>query len=434
MRIQWGRFQKGLIRLKNNGKRNKSQNRHFQSSLTPLKKWCIALLFTVTASASAYSHQLSTAYLKGDLNAAGGFSGELQIRLFDLERSIGIDKNSDGKLLWSEVLVSKESIQTYLNKSLQIKRNQTHCQQSYYGQWKIDSHYNESYLVLPVRAQCSVTGELSIHYRGLYDLDSNHKLIATINVGADEYFRVMSNSQREINLQANNGSWLDTLIEFTWQGMLHIWIGVDHILFLLCFLLAVVYSRTSKTVSMGSDSIESKKNPEYIADSSCSIVANTIKTGPIEIAEIKQRLLTIVGIISAFTLAHSLTLVATALDWIQFSSRWIEVGIAATVLFSAINNIFSFVTRLAWLTFFFGLLHGMGFAGVLSELGLPHDQKLLSILAFNLGVEFGQVVIVLLMVPVLLAIKRIRIPPQSILSASSAAIAIIATVWIVERI
>lgn len=408
MKIQWRRFQWEQTRLKNNGKRNSTQSRHFQSSLTPLKKWCIALIFTVTASTSAHSHQLSTAYLKGDLNTSGGFSGELQIRLFDLERSIGIDKNSDGELLWSEVLVSKGPIQRYLKKNLQIKRNQVHCQQSYYGQWKIDSHYNERYLVLPLRAQCSVAGDLSIHYSGLYELDSNHKLISIINVGADEHFRVMSNSQREIHLQADSGSWLDTLIEFTWQGMLHIWIGLDHILFLLCFLLAVVYSRTEKTVSKGSGSIETP--------------------------EIKQRLLAIVGIISAFTFAHSLTLVATALDWIQFSSRWVEVGIATTVLFSAINNVFSFVTRLAWLTFVFGLFHGMGFAGVLSELGLPHDQKLLSILAFNLGVEFGQIVIVLLLVPILLAIKRIRISPQTILSTSSAAIAIVATVWIVERI
>lgn len=184
-------------------------------------------------------------------------------------------------------------------------------------------------------------------------------------------------------------------------------------------------------ISMGSDSIERKRNPEYNPGSAFSIMTNVLGIGPIEI---KQRLMTIVGIISAFTLAHSLTLVATALDWIQFSSRWVEVGIAATVLFSALNNIFSFVTRLAWLTFFFGLLHGMGFAGVLSELGLPHDQKFLSILAFNLGVEVGQIVIVLVMVPVLLAIKRIRVSPQSILSASSAAIAIVATVWIIERI
>ncbi len=396
MRILWGRFQWGQTPLKENEKLNTTQISNFQSSLTPLKIW-ITLLFAITASASAYSHQLSTAYLKGDLSASGSFSGELQIRLFDLERSIGIDKNLDGQLLWSEVLVSKGVIQDYLNKSLQIKRNQAPCQQSYSGQWKIDSHYNESYLVLPVSVQCSVAGEFSIHYSGLYELDSNHKLITTIKVGSDEHFRVMSNGQREIHLQANNGSWLDTLVEFTWQGILHIWIGIDHILFLLCFLLAVVYSKDKNTHT-------------------------------------KQRLITIVSIISAFTLAHSLTLVATALDWIQFSSRWIEVGIAVTVLFAAINNIFSFIMRLSWLTFFFGLIHGMGFAGVLGELGLPSDQKLLSIFAFNLGVEFGQIAIVLLVVPLLLAIRRIQFSSQILLSTSSTVIAIIAMAWIVERV
>lgn len=368
-------------------------------SYTLKNRFILTVVFLALQSITmlANSHQLSTAYLQGELTPSGGFTGELQLRLYDLEKSIGLDNNNNGELLWSEVLISKNSIQDYLRSILQLRRGSTRCQQSYAGQWKVDSHYNEPYLVLPLSAQCSVNGEFSIKYDGFYQLDSNHKLIANIVTNENSHTRVFSNANREIVLPSEDSGWQETLQEFIWQGMLHIWIGIDHILFLLCFLLAAVYSKHTKN-------------------------------------DIKRSLLTIAGIISAFTLAHSLTLVATALHWLDFSSRWVEVGIALTVLFSALNNIFSFVTRLAWLTFVFGLLHGMGFAGVLGELGLPNDQKLLSILAFNLGVEFGQIVIVIAVIPLLLALKRIRFSPQQLLSSSSALIAVVAVYWIAERI
>jgi len=114
----------------------------------------------------------------------------------------------------------------------------------------------------------------------------------------------------------------------------------------------------------------------------------------------------ILVVVTAFTLAHSVTLAATALNWIQVSSAWVEVGIAISVLAAALNNIFPLVKKLTLVTFGFGLLHGMGFAGVLGELGLPSDQKLLTVLAFNLGVEFGQLGIILAALPIMVLINK----------------------------
>ena len=114
-------------------------------------------------------------------------------------------------------------------------------------------------------------------------------------------------------------------------------------------------------------------------------------------------------------------------------SRWVELGIAISVLFAALNNIWPIVLRLAWLTFAFGLLHGMGFAGVLGELGLPADQQLLSILAFNLGVEIGQLAILAILLPVLILLRNTKLYSKGIMPVGSLLIAMMAVQWSIER-
>jgi hypothetical protein len=138
-------------------------------------------------------------------------------------------------------------------------------------------------------------------------------------------------------------------------------------------------------------------------------------------------------IVTAFTLAHSITLCATALGILQFPSRWVEVGIAASVAFAAFNNVFPFVHRVALLTFCFGLLHGMGFAGVLGELGLPADEKLLTILAFNLGVEIGQMVILTALLPLLILVRKQLWYSRYSLTAVSVVIFLVACQWVIMR-
>ncbi|HEY0894444.1 MAG TPA: HupE/UreJ family protein, partial [Cellvibrio sp.] len=184
-------------------------------------------------------------------------------------------------------------------------------------------------------------------------------------------------------------------------GMVHIWIGIDHILFLLSLMLTCVLVR---------------RGNQWFAQ-----------------ASIKRILINTTWIVTAFTLAHSITLSATALGLIQFSSQWVEVGIAISVVLVALNNIYPLVTRLGWLTFGFGLLHGMGFAGVLGELGLPADQQLLTVLAFNLGVEIGQMAIVLLLLPLFIFVRNQIWYARYALTGTSVVIALVAMQWVVDR-
>ena len=369
-----------------------------------LKQWLmfVLLINALLFSASAFSHQSSTSYFTGNINSNGALNGDLQIRLLDLERAIGLDQDGNGELTWGEALSQVEPVEKYIESLFRFHRNEYKCASSFSGAWKLDEHFNEQYLVLPVSAQCAIEGDLEINYSGFFDVDSEHKLLFNIKANEQSYRRVLSNDKRTIKLDLANGNHWDTFVEFTKQGVIHIWIGLDHILFLMCLLLAAIFGFTK------SNAAQSRSLRENAWD--------------------------IVGVVTAFTLAHSITLAAVALNWIEVSSKWVEVGIAITVFVAAMNNIFPVIKKITAVTFGFGLLHGMGFAGVLGELGLPEGQKLLSILAFNLGVELGQLVIILAVLPFMFLINKYNLKPRYCLVGGSSLVALIAVMWIVERV
>ncbi|MEO0318003.1 MAG: hypothetical protein RL404_1680 [Pseudomonadota bacterium] len=114
-------------------------------------------------------------------------------------------------------------------------------------------------------------------------------------------------------------------------------------------------------------------------------------------------LVQLLKIITAFTLAHSLTLGAAALDIVTLPSAMVEAVIALSIAYVAFENLYPryAVSRRWAVSFLFGLVHGFGFSSVLKEIGLPKDSLLLSLLNFNLGVEAGQLAAVVIVVPLL---------------------------------
>ena len=141
----------------------------------------------------------------------------------------------------------------------------------------------------------------------------------------------------------------------------------------------------------------------------------------------------LVKIVTSFTVAHSITLALATLGWVEIPSNVVETAIAATIVFTAVENFWIRNTSGRWkLAFVFGLIHGFGFAGVLRDLELPTDGFVRSLLAFNLGVEAGQLAIVaVLAVPsALLARWRYGKAAQR---AISAVIALCGLGWFVDR-
>jgi hypothetical protein len=143
----------------------------------------------------------------------------------------------------------------------------------------------------------------------------------------------------------------------------------------------------------------------------------------------------VVGIVSAFTVAHSITLGLAALKLVSLTPAFIEPAIAATIVLAALDNVLPiFPVRRVVVTFFFGLIHGFGFAGVLAELNLPRADFAWALLQFNLGLEVGQLVIVAVATSVLFGLRRWRGYPKVVIGAGSAMAITIGVLWLIERI
>ena len=141
----------------------------------------------------------------------------------------------------------------------------------------------------------------------------------------------------------------------------------------------------------------------------------------------------LVGIVTAFTIAHSMTLALATLDIVALPTRLVESAIALSIAWVALENVLFDRAHGRWrITFLFGLVHGFGFASILREMHLPPQGMATSLVTFNLGVEAGQIVVVLLAYPVIAAIQRAP-RRRVIVATASTAILTLALYWFVER-
>jgi hypothetical protein len=139
-------------------------------------------------------------------------------------------------------------------------------------------------------------------------------------------------------------------------------------------------------------------------------------------------------VVTAFTLAHSLTLTLAVTGLLSVPSRWVESLIALSVLLAAIDNVRPFMRAPRWaLVGVFGCVHGLGFAGPLQALGLQGMALVVPLLGFNLGVEVGQMLVVVLLLPVLVALRAKAVYRRWCVPAVSIGVALLAAVWLAER-
>jgi hydrogenase/urease accessory protein HupE len=141
----------------------------------------------------------------------------------------------------------------------------------------------------------------------------------------------------------------------------------------------------------------------------------------------------VVKIVTSFTIAHSITLILATLEVVSLPTRLVEISIAATIVYVAVENLWVKDTRHRWwLTFCFGLVHGFGFASVLREMGLPKVGLVRCLLSFNLGVEAGQLAIALVLLPLALVLARWKHGRKATI-AVSIALACFGLAWFIER-
>lgn len=151
---------------------------------------------------------------------------------------------------------------------------------------------------------------------------------------------------------------------------------------------------------------------------------------------------TLIWTVTAFTAAHSLTLAAATLGFVRFPQPPVEAVIALSIVFVASEIIHvsqgrsGLTQRGPWIVAFtFGLLHGFGFAGALTEIGLPQQAVPLALLCFNIGVELGQLAFVAaVLLSILLGQRLLQTTPGWISTATAYAIGIVASYWTIERV
>jgi len=150
----------------------------------------------------------------------------------------------------------------------------------------------------------------------------------------------------------------------------------------------------------------------------------------------------LIATITAFTIAHSVTLAAATLGWVHVPQQPVEAVIALSILFVAGEILHGrqghpgITSRWPWVVAFaFGLLHGFGFAGALTEVGLPQKEIPLALLMFNVGVEAGQIVFIVAVLALLSAFRRVVAAPASwAMPAAAYGIGGISSFWLIERV
>ncbi|MFN0185736.1 MAG: HupE/UreJ family protein [Aquabacterium sp.] len=353
---------------------------------------------------AAKAHKPSDSYLRLTLQPTGpqmSVTGRWDIALKDLDHALDLDADGQGDITWGEVRTRQVDIAAYAMARLAVQAGGAHCTLQT-GALHVVRHSDGAYAVLPLSGQCPLADALSVQYSLFADLDPLHRGLLNLNAAGASRSAVLDPAAAPTRYELKAPDKWAQFLEFTWQGVWHIWIGFDHILFLVSLLLPAVLLR---------------RQGQWQA-----------------VATLRAALMDVVKVVTAFTVAHSVTLSLAALQVVTLPSALVESAIAGSVVLAALNNIRPVVQGRRWLVAFgFGLIHGFGFAGVLTELGLPQDALLLALLSFNLGVELGQLAIVAAFLPLAYALRETRLYRQGILVGGSLVIAALAAVWFGER-
>ena len=369
-------------------------------------KRLLLLVITLVLCIPAWAHKPSDSYLTvRATSTSANLSIRWDIALRDLDYVLQLNSAGNGELTWGEVRRREGEISKLALARLSFTAAGTDCPIVATSPMTLDKHSDGTYAVLSLSAQCtSLDAPLKARYSMLFDVDPSHRgLVQWVAPGVDTAQALVfgTESAEQVLALQPGGVW-KTLNQYLKDGIFHIWAGYDHILFLLALLLPAVLIRQ-----------DGKWQP-----------------APRLGGAFKE----VVKVVTAFTLAHSITLSLASLQIISLPSRWVESLIAASVIFAALNNLRATVEGRRWvMAFVFGLIHGFGFASVLTDLGLPQGALVLALVGFNAGVEVGQLTIVAVFLPLAFWLRATRFYRVGVLIGGSLLVALLASWWLVQR-
>jgi hypothetical protein len=335
----------------------------------PVPSRLIALVLLMVAPTIVTAHSTSTAFLR--LSQQGSLMhGEWLIGLRDLDWALDLDTNRDAKITWGEVRAKHAEIRDYALAHLLIESKHGTCTLLAAAAQSIEFTADGADSVLPFSVAC-VNGDVParLQYSLLFDGMPNHRVLLRYQHDDVSQVFVLSKAQPEVTFGQPA---VQRLIAFVRDGVLHIWGGYDHLLFLLALLVPITTRRGG-------------------ADPTA-----TLNVGW------RWMLARLFATVTAFTVAHSLTLAAAAFELVNLPTGIVECVIALSVAIAGLNVLVPIFRDSSWLVAFaFGLVHGFGFATALNGLHSGTEDRLAALFGFNVGVEVGQFAVVLVSVPVL---------------------------------
>lgn len=361
------------------------------------------------ATAPAAAHELGQSYLFLRIYEDSVIA-RVEITVADVERALGFGWDPE-RVTVDQVRARLDSIRSYVEARFSLASGGNRIPTAFAA---VDVRYLEiaDYVVLTyeVAGLQEIPDEVEVLFAVLFDANRDHRNLLVIEhnwktgtFDNESNVSLIFSPRRPLQtLDLTSGSVLRGFLNLVWLGVWHIWIGIDHILFLMALILPSVLVREGG---------EWKPVPSF-----------------------RQALINLVMIVSFFTIAHSVTLSVAALDVLRFPSRLVESLIAASIAVAAWANLVPRLDVREWsIAFFFGLFHGFGFATVLGDVGLGRDYLVLSLLGFNVGVELGQVAVVGAVFPVLFLLRKTPVYLR-ILRFGSWFLIAVALLWMFERI
>lgn len=364
----------------------------------------LMLLLLMLTCTLVQAHEASTAYLnltKNDSGSATGavYNAEYELSLRDLALLVDIDPNGDQQVSWAEVRSQQPLIEQLVSSKVKLDNAAQTCQIASFEPLAINTRGGFNYLYTNFTLNCEQPID-SLDYQILAGIDANHRLILT-QADAATPLQVLAVGKTSLGSEASTGL-LSMATNFLKSGIHHLLIGWDHLLFLFVLLIPAVYMRKQKQL--------------------------------VAVSNPKAALLEVFWIATSFTLAHSITLSLAALKIVSIPAWFIESVIALSIAFAALNNLVPMLrVRAIYLAFFFGLIHGFGFANVLVDLPLTTSARVLALLSFNVGIELGQLVFIAVVFPIALLLRHTQFYKYIIFYIGSLISILVALWWFFER-
>ncbi len=370
--------------------------------------WVVAAPPALHASAPA-PHEPGQSYMYLRIHE-DSLAVRLEIRAEDLNQALGLGWRAESGRSETEIATDLRRIREYVEarfslaaegRPLDLRFTGLDVRFVDWGDFVMLNYESDGLEAVPdsIDIDFSLFFEWNPDHRDMVIIEHNWKT-GTFNNEAGVSL-IMSPGNTSQTLDLTTSSVWRGFIAMIWQGVWHILIGLDHILFLVALVLPAVLVRA-----------DGRWEP-----------AESFRTA----------LIKLVAIVTFFTIAHSVTLSLAALDLVRFPSRVIESIIAASIAVAAAANLMPQLHIREWLiAFLFGLFHGFGFASVLGDIGLSREFLVLTLLGFNIGVELGQIAIIAVIFPILFVLRGTRLY-RWIFRLGSAFLILIALHWVAER-